>query len=174
MKKAILLLLMGVTLFVSCKKDDNESPAVKTKAELIARTWEVQKGDITVGAFPSVTGYTKGNATNAVDMSKFRLEFKSNGDFVQSGLDGTQSTGKWALSENDTKLTLTAAQIPTPDTWKVDNLTENNLDISRDIAGNSTAPGDLYWKNLIDTYGKPLNISSKDGAKIVVKTIPVK
>ncbi|RCR68999.1 hypothetical protein [Larkinella punicea] len=173
MKKALLLLLMGTTLFVSCSKDDDDTPAVKTKAELIARTWEVQTGIITVGAYPAITGYTKGVAANPLDMSKFRLEFKSNGDLVQSGLDGTSSTGKWALSENDTKLTLTSTQLPSGDSWKVDNLTEQNLDISRDIAGNSTAPGDLYWKNLIDNYGKPLNISSKDGAKIVVKTIPV-
>lgn len=175
MKKAILILLMGVTVFVSCSKDD-DTPATKTKAELIARTWEVQTGTIAIGTFPAITGYTKGTATNPVDMSKFRMEFKSNGDFVQTGLDGTSSSGKWALSENDTKVTLTTAALPAPDSWKIDNLTATNLDISRDIAGTSTVPGDVYWKNLVDTYAKTipnLPVSSKDGLKIVVKTIPV-
>ena len=176
MKKAILFLLMGTTLLVSCNKDDDETPAVKTKAEILARTWEVQTGAIGAGAIPPVTGYTKGNAGNLVDMSKFRLEFKSNGDLVQTSLEGATTTGKWALSDNDTKLTLTTPQLPAGDSWKVDNLTEQNLDISRDIAGTSMAPGDLYWKNLIDTQAQAVGfpISSKDGLKIVVKTIPVK
>ncbi|GAB3902322.1 hypothetical protein GCM10028803_28740 [Larkinella knui] len=164
---------MGTTLFVSCSKDEDDTPAVKTKAEMIARTWEVQTGVITVGTL-AVPGYTKGNPGNLVDMSKFRLEFKSNGDLVQTSLEGASSTGKWALSENDTKLTLTTTQLPAGDVWMIDNLTETNLDLNRTIAGNSTAPGDLYWKNLIDTYGKPLNITSAAGAKIAVKTIPVK
>ena len=171
MKKAILLLLMSTTILLSCSKDDDETPAAKTKAEMLAQTWEIQTGAIGLGSIPPQTGYTKGQSS-LLDMSKFRLEFKSNGDFIQTGLDGTTSTGKWALEENDTKLTLTTAQIPTPDSWKIDNLTEQNLDLSRDIAGNSTAPGDLYWKNLIDNFGIP-NFTSKDGVKIVVKTIPV-
>ena len=176
MKKAILVLLMGTTLFVSCSKDDDNTPAVKTKAELIARTWEVQTGSVGQGTL-MIPGYTKGSTTpNLVDMSKFRLEFKSNGDLVQTGLDGVPASGKWALSENDTKLTLTSAQLPAGDSWKVDNLTEQNLDISRDIAGNSTAPGDVYWKTLIDTKAKEAGVpfSSAGGVKIAVKTVPVK
>ncbi|GAB3337547.1 hypothetical protein GCM10027299_48760 [Larkinella ripae] len=176
MKKAILFLLMGTTLFVSCGKDDDtDQPAVKTKAEMIVRNWEVQTGSVGQGTL-MIPGYTKGAANNLVDMSKFRLEFKSNGDFVQTGIEGAATTGKWALSENDTKLTLTSPQLPAGDSWKVDNLTEQNLDISRDIAGNSTAAGDLYWKMMIDeelkTAGLPL--TTKDGVKIAVKTIPVK
>ncbi|MGA0558092.1 hypothetical protein ACO2Q8_15640 [Larkinella sp. VNQ87] len=175
MKKALLFLLLGTTIFVGCNNDDDDTPAVKTKAELIAQTWEVNTGIVTLGTLPPITGYTKnGGTTNALDMSKFRLQFKSNGDVVQTGLDGTSSTGKWSLSENDTKLTMTSPQLPAGDTWKIDNLTETNLDISRDIAGNSTAPGDLYWKNLIDAYGKPLGLSSANGVKIAVKTTPVK
>jgi hypothetical protein len=174
MKKAILLLLLGTTLFVSCSKDDDDTPAVKTKSEILVKTWEVQTGIVTLGALPAIPGYTKGGAGNLIDMSKFKLEFKSTGDFTQTGIDGATSSGKWTLTDNDTKLTLTVASIPTPDVWTVDNLTETNFDISRQIAGNSTAPGDLYWKNLIDTYGKPLGLSSKDGVKIVVKTVPVK
>ncbi|MFC5408500.1 hypothetical protein ACFPMF_04230 [Larkinella bovis] len=174
MKKALLLLLVGVTLFVSCGKDDDDQPAVKTKSEILVRTWEVQTAIVTLGTLPPVTGYIKGNPGPVLDMSKFRFEFKSNGDFVQTGIDGTQVTGKWTLTDNDTKLTLTTAALPAPDVWKADNITEQNLDISRDIAGNSTAPGDVYWKNLIDTYGKALNLSSANGVKIVIKTIPVK
>lgn len=175
MKKALLLLLMGTTLFVSCNKDDDDDqPAVKTKSEILVRTWEVQTAIVTLGTLPAVTGYTKGNAGNPLDMSKFRFEFKSGGDFVQTGLDGTQVTGKWTLTDNDTKLTLTTPALPAPDVWKVDNVTESNFDISRDIAGNSTTPGDLYWKNLIDSYGKPLGLTSANGVKIVIKTIPLK
>lgn len=172
MKKAILLLLMSTTIFLSCSKDD-DTPAVKTKAEMIAQTWEIQTGAIGLGSIPPTTGYTKGNTGNVVDMSKFRLQFKSDGTFVQTSLEGNSSTGTWALSENDTKLTLITTQIPAPDSWKVDNLTDQNLDISRDISGDSTAPGDLYWKNLIDNYGLP-GFTSKNGVRIVVKTIPVR
>ncbi|RAJ92662.1 hypothetical protein LX87_04992 [Larkinella arboricola] len=172
MKKAILLLLMSTSILLSCSKDDDDTPAVKTKAEMIAQTWEIQTGAIGLGAIPPTTGYTKGTPGYLVDMSKFRLQFKNDGTFVQTSLDGTSTTGTWALSENDTKLTLTTAQIPTPDSWRIDNLTEKNLDISRDIAGDSTAPGDLYWKNLIDNFGVP-GFTSANGVKIVVKTIPV-
>ncbi|MGM9511267.1 hypothetical protein ACS5NO_26250 [Larkinella sp. GY13] len=175
MKKALLLLLMGTTLFVSCSKDDDDTPAVKTKSEMLVRTWEVQTGSIGLGTATPITGYTKGGgAANLVDMSKFKLEFKTGGDFVQTSLDGTSSSGKWALTDNDTKLSLTTTQIPTPDVWNITTLTETNFDIARQIAGNSTAPGDLYWKNLIDTFGKPLGITSAAGASIAVKTIPVK
>lgn len=176
MKKALLLLLMGTTLFVSCSKDDDDTPAVKTKSQMLVRTWEVQTGTIGQGTL-SIPGYTKGKTTgNIVDMSKFRFEFKSNGDLLQTGIDGVPTTGKWTLTENDTKLTLTSAQLPAGDSWKVDNLTEQNLDISRDIAGNSTTPGDVYWKTLIDTRAKEANIpfSSAGGVKIAVKTVPVK
>ncbi|MFD1139952.1 hypothetical protein ACFQ4C_02495 [Larkinella insperata] len=174
MKKAILLLLMSTSVLLSCNKDDDDSP--KSKTELIARTWEVQTGIMSVGASPEIPGYTKDRPGNLVDMSKFRLQFKNDGTFVQTSLDGTSSTGTWALSENDTKLTLMSTQLQAGDTWKVDNLTEQNLDISRQIAGNSTAPGDLYWINLIESYLKnapALPFSPRDGVKIMVKTIPV-
>ncbi|GAB3921473.1 hypothetical protein [Larkinella terrae] len=175
MKKALLFLLLGTTVFVSCNKDDDDTtPAVKTKAEMLINTWEVQSGTVGLGAAAPIPGYTKGGSTNLLDMSKFRMQFKTGGDFVQTSLEGVSTSGKWALSDNDTKLTLTTPALPAPDVWNITNLTETNFDFGRVIAGNSTAPGDLYWKNLIDTYGKPLGITSANGVTIAVKTIPVK
>ncbi|RRB07200.1 hypothetical protein [Larkinella rosea] len=174
MKKALLFLLLGTAVFVSCSKDDDSTPAVKTKAEMIVNTWEVQTGSVGLGSATPINGYTKGGSANLLDMSKFRMQFKTGGDFVQTSLEGVSTTGKWALSDNDTKLTLTTAALPAPDVWNITTLTETNFDFGRTIAGNSTAAGDLYWKNLIDTYGKPVGITSANGVTIAVKTVPVK
>ncbi|WP_128546791.1 hypothetical protein [Larkinella soli] len=168
MKKSLLFLLLGVSFLWSCKKDDDGTqPAAQTKTQLVARTWEVQSGQATVGALPTLNIYTKGAAQNPADLSKFRLAFNSNGQVTQTNIDGSNQTGTWKLGENDTKITISGSQIT--DTWTIDNLTDKNLDISRTVQENSTNPADQNWIQLAKTYGVP----TTGGIKLAVKLTPV-
>ncbi|MBN8825792.1 MULTISPECIES: hypothetical protein [unclassified Spirosoma] len=165
MKKLFALFFVSATLLWGCKKDD--TPAAKTKSDLIARNWQFQTASVTLGTIP-VTAYTKGGgAGNLVDFSSSYMNFKSDKSFSQVILPGTTTTGTWKFNTGETAFILTSSS-GSVDTWTLDNLTETNLNFSRQIAGNSTDPSDQSWLALIKSYG----FSTANGAKIEVKAIP--
>lgn len=166
MKNLFTLILLSITLLWGCKKDEEAKP--KTKSELIAKNWQFQKAVVTLGTLP-VNAYTRGQSTpNVVDFDKSFMNFKSDGSFSQSILPGTSSSGTWKFNTGETVFTITTTSTGAVDNWTIDQLTETNLDFSRQIAGNSTDPSDLTWLNIIKSYGFP----TTNGAKIEVKTTP--
>ncbi|GAB3943073.1 hypothetical protein GCM10028805_08710 [Spirosoma harenae] len=164
MKKLFTLFLLSATLLLGCKKDEEVKP--KTKSELIARNWQFQTATVSLGTVP-VTAYTKGGAQNLVDFSSSYMNFKSDGSFSQVLLPNTSLTGTWKLNTGETGFIVTSSS-GAVDNWTIDNLTETNLNFSRQIAGNTTDPSDLSWLALIKAYG----FSTANGAKIEVKAVP--
>ena len=166
MKKIVAILLLGSALVAGCKKEDEATP--KTKSQLIVKNWQFQQATVTLGTL-LVNAYTRGQTTpNVVDFDKSYMNFKTDGSFAQSLLPGTSSTGTWKFNSTETGFTITTTGSNSVDNWTIDQLTETNLNFSRQIAGNSTDPSDLGWLTLIKSYGFP----TAGGAKIEVKTVP--
>ncbi|MDB5242152.1 MAG: hypothetical protein JWP57_2777, partial [Spirosoma sp.] len=108
MKKA-LFLLAAVGLFVASCKKDSPVPAVQTKSQLIARTWQMQTANVTVTSSGlTLPVYTKGGTANLSDFSKYQLTLNSDGKFTL--FDGAQNqTGTWQLVNNDSQMVWTYA-----------------------------------------------------------------
>ncbi len=104
--KLVFFLLIGF-LVSSCTKVNEP----KTPSEILqSTTWMVESTQAT----GYLTGliYQRGRTAEGsqYDMSKIRVTFYSDG--TVSAIDNTgnaQSKGKWALSENDTKINITSA-----------------------------------------------------------------
>ena len=99
MRKINLLLLafilLGTVQIIGCKKNDPKSPT-----ELIQKSWsakEVKENGTKV--------FDAGMSNNAVNYSKFRLDFLNATDVRLIELDGSVSTGKWSLNGSTLSLT---------------------------------------------------------------------
>ncbi|MFC0184044.1 hypothetical protein SAMN04515674_102414 [Pseudarcicella hirudinis] len=107
MKKiALALSLIMLTVLSSCKKDDSQTP--KTKSDiLVASTWQIDEVIVTGGTvYPVGQLYKKGIAGQN-DFSKVRLTFRADGTATAIDNSGNSSTsGKWALTNGDTKLVI--------------------------------------------------------------------
>ncbi|WP_128546792.1 hypothetical protein [Larkinella soli] len=165
MKKAVWMLWTGSVLFFGCRSGRDDEAQPKSRAELITRVWEIRTSEMALGTVDA-TVYTKGGTQNALDMTRFRLDFKPDGKVIQTGLDGTAKTYSWQLLENDTKWVISDAT--SEDRWDIDSLTENRFHYHRRISGSSKDPGDLEWLRLLQNYGLP----TAQGVKLTVKMIP--
>jgi hypothetical protein len=108
-----LSMILGLVLlgfFSSCKKDETTTPA-KTKTQLIAAKVWIPNQAI---ALSSITVYQRGAAAanNLFDLDKVVLTFKADGTI--SGTDNTGkalSGAKWSLSTDETKIIISGSGI---------------------------------------------------------------
>ena len=138
----------------------------QTKAQLIAKTWQMQGISGTVNANGlTVPIYTKGNTTNLADYSKYQLSLGSDGKF--SLFDGQTQTGTWQLQSNDTQLQLTFSDA-TKTIYTVDAASATNLDLSYQVlptTQNATEKGYLAQVAM-------LGMDASKGIKLSTKLIP--
>ncbi len=121
----LALILLGTLQITGCKKKSDPKPP----AELIQKSWsakEVKENGTKV--------FDAGMNTNTADYSKFKLDFLNATDVRLTELDGSVSTGKWAL--NGTTLSLTQlTPEPTLTGGKIDfssvSVTDTELRITR-------------------------------------------
>lgn len=107
-----MLLALSAAFIFGCKKDDdntNTGGSNGTKTNL-TKTWQAQAVEGITGntVVPKLTVYTKGGSANLYDFSTFSVNFKSDGTFQQTGLDGTNSTGTWTLGSDNKTITMTS------------------------------------------------------------------
>jgi hypothetical protein len=112
MKNLLIITILLVFGFVSsCKKDEVATPA-KTKKEIISsKTWIISDVSALNGAVPI---YKRGNspANNQYDLDKVSLTFKTDGTLTGTDNNGNAvSAAKWALSTDETKLTISGTGI---------------------------------------------------------------
>lgn len=105
MKNLSIVLSLTMLIFVvSCKKNDNATPA-KSKREIItSKTWIV--GEVTSSG---VTVYKKETkpADNIYDLSKVSLKFNSDGSLTGFDNNGKAvPSAKWILSSDESKITI--------------------------------------------------------------------
>jgi hypothetical protein len=125
MKNLSIILSLTMLLFVSsCKKDEATTPSKPKKDILASKTWLL--ADVT--ALGSVVAFNKDKkptSDNLFDLSKVRLNFKADGNNGKA-----ISGGKWTLSSDDTKLTISNTGIIGVDGEQtVIQITETNLDV---------------------------------------------
>jgi hypothetical protein len=127
---SIIFSLTMLLLVSSCKKDETTTPAKAKKDILVSKTWLLS--DVTaLGAVVVYNKDKKPTTDNIIDLSKVRLSFKTDG--TMTGVDNTGkaiSGGKWALSTDETKLTISNTNIIGVDGEQtVIQITETNLDV---------------------------------------------
>ncbi|WP_139924849.1 lipocalin family protein [Hymenobacter sp. DG01] len=125
----LLSLLVAGSVFTGCGSDDETPSPNKSKSELLmAKSWRMTAQTETVGSKAPDDTFSSEEACSKDDLAKFM----ANGIFIaDEGKtkcdpdDSQQFAGNWALSANDTKLTITvfiaAAQ------FDITELTENKL-----------------------------------------------
>lgn len=122
----------------SCKKDE-ATPAKAKKDILVSKTWLL--ADVTaLGAIVVFNKDKKPTTDNLFDLSKVRLIFKADG--TMTGIDNNGkaiSGGKWTLSTDDTKLTISNTNIIGVDGEQtVIQITETNLDVKGKVPYSGT------------------------------------
>lgn len=116
MKRSYLIAgLLFTTLFVSCKKDDDTTPA-KTKKELIQQKWIVDKQ--TYIGFDGISDY---DSTTYAGTATDYIDFRNNG-FVYSSFQGEYDTLSYSII-NDDSINIDG------DAFRITTLTENNFSI---------------------------------------------
>ena len=131
MKNLSIIFSLVVLFFVaSCKKDETTTPAKAKKDILVSKTWLL--ADVTaLGAVSVYNKDKKPSSDNLFDLSKVRLNFKTDGSMT--GIDNSGKAiagGKWTLSADETKLTIANTGIPGVDgDQTVIQITETNLDV---------------------------------------------
>lgn len=108
MKQIQSLVILFISLFtIACNKV--EEP--KTKAEILQSTTWMVESTLASGYLTGLI-YQRGRTPEGsqYDMSKIRVTFFADGKV--SAIDNTgnaQTSGKWSLSENDTKINISSA-----------------------------------------------------------------
>lgn len=166
MKKTLFLLTV-IGLFVASCKKDSPVPAVQTKTQLIARTWQMQTASVTVTSTGlTLPVYTKGATGNVTDFSKYQLALTSDGKF--SLFNGTQTqTGTWQLLNNDTQLILTYTD-NTTQTNTVTTASATNLDLSYQVPTTTQNPTEKGYL----AQAQALGLDVSKGLTISTKLIP--
>lgn len=108
MKNLFICFAVLVTLFSSCKSNDNPTPT-KTKTEYIsAKVWILD--NLTVNGI--ILLYQKGNTQNLYDLSKVTFNLNSNGTVTGTDNNGAAITGgTWAFNTDQSKVVLTNVTI---------------------------------------------------------------
>ena len=149
MKNLSFIFSLALLFFVaSCKKDDATTPAKPKKDILVSKTWLLAE----VTALGSIVAFNKDKkptSDNLFDLSKVRLIFKADG--TMTGVDNSGkaiSGGKWVLSSDDTKLTISNTGITGVDGEQtVIQITETNLDVKGKVP---------YLGNVVDATIKAI------------------
>lgn len=139
---------MALLFVSSCKKDDAATPTRAKKDILVSKTWLL--ADVTaLGAISVYNKDKKPSSDNLFDLSKVRLIFKTDGTMTGTDNNGKAiSGGKWILSTDETKLTISNTGIIGVDgDQTVIQITETNLDIKGKV---------LYLGNVVDATIKAI------------------
>ena len=150
---AVIALLF---LFSACGTDEVEPESEPTNTDLIAATWKVEDLTTKLVALGQPTTFEDFGLTNPVDsllQQDIRLEFKSGGELVSTFTSADTSVppiirnGTWSFIESDTKVKLsgiflaedfksdfiTTDFVKDLETYKVDNLTSSNMELTSEI-----------------------------------------
>lgn len=166
MNKAFFLLAVVGLFMTGCIKD-SPVPAAQNKAQLIARTWQMQTASVTVTSTGlTLPVYTKGGTANLSDFSKYQLALTSDGKF--SLFNGTQTqTGTWQLLNNDTQLILTYTD-NTTQTNTVSTASATNLDLAYQVPTTTQNPTEKGYL----AQAQALGMDVSKGLTISTKLIP--
>lgn len=123
-KHLFLVCLLALLFAVGCSKKSVDP----TKTDFISRAWQIDEATVTQGAV-TVTAYKRGATQNLADLSKFRLNFSSNGTLVGTDQNGVTASGTWAFLNNETQLSLKQGNDPAENATII-RLTTSNFDFS--------------------------------------------
>ena len=127
-KYALLLLL--ATVACSKKKDDPTPPATRAMM-LSAKKWQLRSSTIEAPGQQLVDIYAQLGSCSKDDFEQFSLPntfIYDEGPTKCGPADPQIQVGVWALTNNDTELTITAAG--SSETFKITELTESSLKVS--------------------------------------------
>ncbi|WP_266368522.1 hypothetical protein [Tellurirhabdus rosea] len=169
MKNLFWMLLLGCVVTTwSCKKEDAITTGpTRTKAEIAARTWQLQTLSILING-AAVQAYTKGGTQNLAELSKYSLKLMADGKMEQTHFDATKRTGTWKLTENNTQLEITDTGTGVVSRWKLVDLTDTSFDFTQQIAAGTT---DAAEKMILDGM-KQVGLDTSKGASLTVRLTP--
>ncbi len=151
MQKRILAILISIsaTLFLaSCSKEGDNSPAAKTKTELITQgSWKYESGTYGGAAIPtSMSNCVLDNSMTFTSTTYTITE----GAVVCSPTTATPSPQAWSFQSGETQLVLANTLIPgsTSGTFTIVTLNETNLVISQNV----TIPPSPFSAPLVITF----------------------
>lgn len=131
MKKLLLGVLALGFLATSCKKDDdNNSPSA-----MLVGTWKVSKTVVISGKDGSILSSDIVTGCSAQDNTEFRsdktfinMSYDNSGANGACALDYTE-TGSYSYNESTKDLSMTWAGNTSADVYKVENLTNNQMQV---------------------------------------------
>ena len=131
MKHYLLLLPLAlVVLATACKKDDSvPNPTVTQK--LIAKKWQLRSASISAPSSPTIDLYALSLPCSLDDVTQYTTPNTvsyDEGPTKCDPLDPQTQTATWALSKNDTQLTITSGS--TSNSFTIDELTDSALTLS--------------------------------------------
>jgi len=129
---ASLVFLSFSLVFVSCSKDDDNSPAPKTKTELIAQsTWKFDKA--TAGLYGDISAYIDACYKDNI----FTFQSNGNGNVNEATVICSPTTAgnfTWSFQSNETILNVSASLLPTgSNNFNIVTLNETNFVLSQNV-----------------------------------------
>lgn len=128
MKKQVLLISYGLLgLLASCKSNKDPEPLTRTQL-LTGKKWQLRSLVFSYPGIPDVNSYAQMRPCSYDDYRQFNLPNTTTydeGPSKCSTFDPQTQLGLWALSNNDSQLTITDSN--TSDTYTILELTETSL-----------------------------------------------
>jgi hypothetical protein len=131
--------ILVIFLFVSFAACGDKKEVIVSKTDLISRKWQIHKF-VKEGLNSSSVLYERDKDTTEFNLDRFSLNLEKNGNLSGTDIDGSALMGSWALTENETQVTMTIygdmnifsierieAESMRLNTTQIDNFTGENL-----------------------------------------------